>query len=103
MKKFFPLLLSMVFIAGCSKKTVPAKTAELPVRVTAPAVELTESLKAGKQLYMSKCGNCHGLYRADDYTVKAWLPIIDRMSVKAKLNESEKMSVLAYVQAFSKK
>lgn len=102
MKNILISFLFMVVMAGCSKKTIPATTA-VPSKMTVPAVELTESLKAGKQLYMSKCGNCHSLKRTEDYTAAAWSPIMDRMAVKARLSESDKMTVLAYVQAFSKK
>jgi cytochrome c2 len=58
---------------------------------------------AGKTLFDTKCGRCHALKEPATFTPDKWVPIIDRMAVKAKLVEDEKKQVLAYVQYYAKK
>jgi mono/diheme cytochrome c family protein len=102
-RKFLLLTLVLIVLAGCSKKSIPDKSVSKKNQTTKSVAIIPESLKLGSRLYATKCGNCHGLKRTDEFTSAAWLPIMDRMAVEARLSESEKASILAYVQAYSKK
>lgn len=71
---------------------------------TAPAATGHDAmLIAGQATHNAKCGRCHGLKVTTDYTAERWVSIMQVMATKARLDETEKANVLAYVQANSKK
>ncbi len=95
MKKYFVVITLIIFVWGCSHKTVPAKTETSSVTITGNAIE-------GKAIYTAKCGRCHGLKNPANYTSSQWVPILSSMAIKAKLDDTEKANVMAYVQANAK-
>lgn len=62
----------------------------------------TEQLEQGKSIWEAKCGKCHKLFPTTMYDAKFWKPILDKMVVKAKLEEHDAQLVRAYVVANSK-
>ncbi len=60
-------------------------------------------------LYISKCGECHAAPLPTAHTANMWLRVVDRMQFRMvskkifPLNESDKASVLQYLQTYSKK
>ncbi len=61
------------------------------------------TLMLGQSTYNAKCGSCHGLKVTSDYTVERWASILAVMAPYAKLTETEKQNVYAYVKANAKK
>lgn len=57
----------------------------------------------GKHLWASSCKKCHELYEPMSRTSEEWSPILESMSKKAKFNEEEKESVLAFFNKYAKK
>ena len=57
----------------------------------------------GQSTFNAKCGKCHGLKIASDYTVDRWISVMQIMAPKAHLDDTEKENVLAYVKANAKK
>jgi mono/diheme cytochrome c family protein len=57
----------------------------------------------GQATFNAKCGKCHGLKVTTDYTVDRWISVMQIMAPKAKLDDTEKENVLAYVKANAKK
>jgi mono/diheme cytochrome c family protein len=94
MKKIFVIIILAIAVASCAHKTVPTQTAT----TTTSAGDAV----AGKQIYIANCGRCHGLKNTSDYTSDEWVPLVDKMAHKAKLSDSDKANVLAYVQANAK-
>lgn len=133
MKKIVLVFSAFLVIASCAKKTIPAaakvnedvkpaaaappRPVEVSAETAAPKANEplpTGSLSAtppvaidyvglGKEVYVNKCGRCHALKTTSDYTKQAWMPIIDKMAVKANLDEKEKGYVLSYVMEYSKR
>jgi hypothetical protein len=91
MKKTFFLLALIVIVWSCAHKSVPSKTETS-----------TGDATAGQATYTAKCGRCHGLKNPGDFTSSDWVPILDKMAVKAHLDSTEKVNVLAYVQVNAK-
>ncbi|HMX80550.1 MAG TPA: cytochrome c [Ferruginibacter sp.] len=58
---------------------------------------------AGQATFNAKCGKCHGLKPAQDYTAVRWANILAVMAPKANLTETERNNVYAYVSANAKK
>ena len=125
MKKVILLTLAgTLLLVACSRKVVPAKetgaattpkatenTGPAKGTVTSPVVIATSDaapndlsmVESGKTVYSTKCGRCHDLKNAADYTAERWEKILDEMAPKAKLSDDEKKQVAAYVNANCKK
>ena len=58
---------------------------------------------AGQATFNAKCGRCHGLKVAGDFTATRWASILAVMAPKANLTEEERNNVYAYVKANAKK
>ena len=58
---------------------------------------------AGQTVYNAKCGGCHGIKVASDYTAERWASILAVMAPRARLSDTEKENVYAYVKANAKK
>ncbi len=110
--------MAVILMAACSPKAAPTKVAaasappvSTPVMVTdkpvpAPPVDNTarrnpETIAGGKIIFETKCGQCHGLPKAEGYNVEGWTTIMERMAIKARLDEKEKQQVLAYVHYYA--
>lgn len=107
MKSRLFLIAAVAFVASCSPKTAPTTgTATVtPVEEVKPVVvdpKLSLESIAGNKTYDAKCGRCHGLKKVDDFTAQEWVPIVDRMAPKSRLDSTEKANVLKYVQAHAK-
>jgi hypothetical protein len=96
MKKILALITIIIIIVSCSHKTTPTTS----VAIAKP--DSPEAL-AGKVVFTAKCGTCHELKNPGDYTAQQWTPIVKEMSRKAKLDDTDKANVLAYVQSNAKK
>lgn len=62
-----------------------------------------EKLKQGRELYIKRCGSCHNLYLPSSYTSKAWKPIMDKMQKPARIVDSQKELIIAYLETNCKK
>ncbi|MWB95362.1 cytochrome c [Flavobacterium sp. GA093] len=80
---------------SCATKT-PAVTEAAPV---AKAVELTPELAAGQSLYDNNCAKCHKLYEPKKFTHEEWKPILVRMQKKAKLDDTQMVSISNYINS----
>ncbi len=58
---------------------------------------------AGQATFNAKCGKCHGLKPAQDYTATRWAQILAVMAPRANLTEEERNNVYEYVKANSKR
>ena len=58
---------------------------------------------AGQSTFNAKCGRCHGLKVAGDYSVERWANILAVMAPRANLTETERSNVFEYVKANAKK
>jgi cytochrome c5 len=92
MKKITVLIALIIFVVSCSHKTTPT------IAVVIPKPDSPEAI-AGKTVFTAKCGTCHDLKNPGDHTAQEWVPIVKEMGRKAKLNDTDKNNVLAYVQS----
>jgi mono/diheme cytochrome c family protein len=103
---------SVVNVPATSAKseTVVTNTAPVaavpstPAGTRSPAEGAAKSPEMlGQATYNAKCGKCHGLKVTTDYTAERWISVMQVMAPKARLDDTEKENVLAYVKANAKK
>lgn len=100
MKKIFygaMMCFSALILVQCKTSKVAYMT-----KTEASKQFTTEQLEQGKAIWEVKCGKCHKLFPTTMYDAKFWKPILDKMVVKAKLEEQDAQLVRAYVVANSK-
>lgn len=91
---------------GSSTGSAPAGNTGMEGAKTAAPREKSPEEKAaiaGQSTFNAKCGKCHGLKPAQDYTAVRWAQILAVMAPKANLTEEERNNVYAYVSANAKK
>lgn len=54
-------------------------------------------LQTGFELYATKCGGCHNLYKPSEFTKEQWVELMPEMAGKALLNKDEESLVLKYI------
>jgi mono/diheme cytochrome c family protein len=90
-KKLLPVILFIILVVACkSVLYVPSKS---NVATTANI----DSLTKGRALYISNCSSCHTLRIPERYTKKEWAMWMEKMALKAKINDQQKELILAYV------
>lgn len=89
LKNSLVLIFLVLVVAACSKKMSATK---------APPAEVV----SGNQIFDAKCGRCHDLKKPVDFTAAEWIPIMESMAKKAKLNAEEKEQVTSYVKFYAK-
>ena len=110
MKSFIILLIIGVALYSCAQKMTPATQTvtvtetKTPVEIHTEAAQKTESpqIAEGKNIYTTKCTRCHSPKPVERWTVKQWVPILDNMAQKARLDANEKANVAAYVNFYAK-
>ncbi len=88
-----------LFLTGCA--SLP-QVEEIRANAVFPGVPV-ESLRAGRNLYVNKCGGCHLLHLPSEFRKSEWSEkIIPEMSVEAKITAEESQLLLRYVLLFAK-
>jgi mono/diheme cytochrome c family protein len=88
--------ISLVFLMGCSG------TKQVVQKEIKKDVITSEAVKIGKDLYDNRCGKCHKLFAATDYSIKRWPGILDSMQSKAKITDEQKAQIFAYLSTEAK-
>jgi len=99
--KVLSLTAFVLFLFSCGTKqvattTTTTTTSSEPI-AEVPSNKLTPELAEGKNLYDNSCGNCHKLYEPKKFTQEEWKPILKRMQKKAKLDDTQMISISNYI------
>lgn len=62
-----------------------------------------EKLQQGRRLYMNNCSSCHNLHLPSEFTNKAWEPLLNKMQKRARIDDSQKELIAAYLDTNCKK
>ena len=82
-----------------SETAVPDSLGVNALKAEFPEVTL-EKLKAGYKLYTEgACISCHKSFKINDFSVSEWKEILEDMSERAKLTETDKGNIKMYVLA----
>ena len=104
------LVLTMLVTVQCSSsKKAVEQTAPVKEKIAAEEPNLVaiararfpeataESLAAGKNIYSTKCTQCHGPKRLSGPSEEKWLRDIDNMAPKAHLSAEETKQLTQFV------
>jgi len=89
-------LLLLAAFQGCetTSSTAPAVTPAMAGK-TNSVQQLTE----GRQLFVSRCIDCHSLPPIAKYSAQQWPALVDKMSGRAHLKPNQRDAVVAYLLA----
>ena len=65
--------------------------------ILAAAKVSADDLAAGKKVYMAKCARCHKFYDPTAYDDTKWNKWMQKMKLKAKLNDVQYQQLTNYV------
>lgn len=85
-------------IAPTASLSVDAISAETP-----EDFKRKDLVVEGKKIFEIKCSRCHELIEPANYNADKWIKIVDWMGPRAKIDATEKESILAYVSFYAKK
>jgi mono/diheme cytochrome c family protein len=76
----------------------------MPTEIDATKYNISlDTLKTGRELYLKNCGSCHNLYLPTQYIKQDWLQIMDKMQKPAKIDNSQKVLIIKYLETSCKK
>ena len=87
-------LLAIAAVFGVVSACSPNKA--ITKESNAIAVKMNKD-EAGKMLYENNCAKCHDLYSPKDFNAEQWKPIMLDMQKKAKISDSEREKIYAYL------
>jgi mono/diheme cytochrome c family protein len=87
-------------LADCESITVapPPVTPELTAAQTGQRADLA-TLQAGRDLFVSRCIECHTLPTLSRYDPVAWPWLVKDMAARASLKPAEREAIVAYILA----
>lgn len=59
-------------------------------------------LAEGRKAYVTNCSGCHSLHSPAEHTSEEWKVLFGEMVSKTGMNAGDSISVIAYLDAFSK-
>lgn len=90
----------LLAVSGCGgelQRVTPALVAE--ANRGGPPTVSAETLEAGRTLYVTRCGSCHGLPAIAAYEQPAWKSWVRRMAPKARIDAAQESALLTYLLA----
>lgn len=100
-RQCIPLLVAALFMGGCYPKSGPAPGPASPKGVAWASTHwpgaTTESLAAGRDLFLANCNRCHDYPDVTDISEEQWPKIVDRMGNKADLAPPQRDLVLRFI------
>jgi hypothetical protein len=92
------IVLLAAFWGGCKKdSTIDSASLYTPTSANVTANATLQELQQGRTLYISHCGNCHGLYNPESYTPMQWNSIMNSMGPKTSMSGSDLLLVTKYL------
>lgn len=91
------LIVLALLTGGCVPALMLPTTADVERANTTGYVITFEALEEAHKLYISRCGNCHFLYRPYQFTKEKWDQVMPDMKKEAKLTNQEYELLLKYV------
>jgi cytochrome c553 len=98
------VVLHCLTLSWACAPLLPYPTGEGLLRAQAEQPNITlQDLEKGRRLYAATCASCHTLHSPSERTTKSWEKVMVWMQMKARIDDSKRDSILAYLIAMDKK
>ena len=87
-------MLSLTSTGGPAGAAVPQITSGRPATAT-----VSSSVAVGGTMWSQRCGQCHNLRPASEYSDAQWVVALHHMRVRVPLTGEEQRNILAFLQA----
>jgi len=84
--------------AGCASVPPPPPVDQAMLDLAVERGVEPQALENGRRLYLTRCTNCHGNVRLDQYDPLRWPTIMDRMAPLAGLDLPQRDDLEDYLQ-----
>lgn len=98
MKNHILLAVAALLVASCATSNLPSLSPDLVARGRADHSS-AEQLASGRELFVTRCLECHTLPSVTKYTREEWSRLVREMAGRANLTAGEEQSVVAYLRA----
>jgi hypothetical protein len=94
-------IIIALFIVSCANFASPPEVSPALIANARPDRANAKELATGRNLFVSRCLECHTLPRVTKYNREQWPQLVSRMSSRANLSASEQNAIVAYLRAAS--
>lgn len=91
-----------LMLASVSCETTQQQRPEITPAVLAAGAKHgagERELANGREIFATRCTQCHRMQPVGEFSTATWAEIIARMSPRSKLSDAERADLLAYVTA----
>ena len=93
--------LIILFIVSCANFAPPPAITPALIANARPDHASANDLATGRNLFVSRCLECHTLPSVTKHSPDEWPTLVSRMSGRANLSASDQCAIIAYLRAAS--
>jgi hypothetical protein len=90
-----------LFIVSCANLASPPAITPALIANARPDHASAKELATGRNLFVSRCLECHTLPSVTKHSPNEWPHLVSRMSGRANLSASDQSAIIAYLRAAS--
>ena len=90
-----------LFIVSCAHFAPPPAVTPALIANARPDHATAKELATGRNLFVSRCLECHALPSVTRHAPDEWPHLVSRMSGRANLSASDQSAIIAYLRAAS--
>lgn len=94
------LIFFLSALLACQRKTIPVIIERKDATSPKPALvkeTIVADTAAGRQIFMARCGRCHGVPDPLQYTTRQWETILASMIPRSRINKEQALHLTAFV------
>jgi mono/diheme cytochrome c family protein len=91
----------ILFIVSCANFAPPPAITPALIANARPDHASAKDLATGRNLFVSRCLECHTLPSVTKHSSDEWPHLVNRMSGRANLSVGEQAAIVAYLRAAS--
>ena len=91
----------ILFIVSCANFAPPPAITPALIANARPDHASANDLATGRNLFVSRCLECHTLPSVTKHSSDEWPTLVSRMSGRANLSPSDQSAIIAYLRAAS--
>ena len=94
------LIFFLSALFACQRKTIPVITDRKDATFQKPELvkeTIIADTATGRQIFMTRCGRCHGVPDPLQYSTKRWETILASMIPRSRINTEQAVHLSAFV------